>query len=197
MKQKNHFLTILLALVFAMLACNLGSTPALPTALPPLPSAIPQIPTFDPNIIETLENEWLKAIAEAVVTGNFSVTITEGQLTDFINRKNAENPNSTVSAIQVFLRDGQIQFLGNAESEAGSATLEVLITVSVTAEGKVQFDVTTAKIGPFPVPESMLDSISQSVNEALSSPDAQFADKIFVESVEIRDGFMTIMGTMK
>ena len=189
MKRQFHALTCFLVLVLATLACGSGTRPV------SAPTALPSVPTFDPNTTETFENQWVKAITEAVATGQFSFTVTEGQFTDFINRKNAENANSKVSGLQVFLRDGQIQLIGQAESDAGSANLEVFISVNITSESKVQFTVTSAKLGPFPVPQNILDNISTSINDALTRQDN--ADKVAIESIEIRDGFMTISGKIK
>jgi hypothetical protein len=191
MKHKKHFLTILLMFILSMLACQAGSNP------PALPTGLPAIPTLDPNLSDKFEVEWQKALVEAAATGNFTVTITEGQFTEFINRKNAENSSSTLSDIQVFLRDGQIQVFSVAENDSGSTTLQIVATLSVTAEGKLQFDVISAQLGPFPVPESVLDSLSQSINNALTGQGITGSENIQLQSIVIADGFMTITGTIK
>ena len=191
MKHKKHFLSIFFLLALAALACNAGvNTPALPTGLP-------TIPTLDPNLSDKFEEEWQKSLVEAAATGDFSVTITEGQFTDFLNRKNAENSNSTLSNIQVFLRDGQIQIYSAAESDAGSTTLQISATLSLTAEGKLQLNVTSAQLGIFPVPESILESVSQSINDALTGQGTTGSENIQLQSIVIADGFMTITGTIK
>lgn len=195
--KKYLLFTSLITLILAALACQAGSNP-LPTNLPQIPTALPSLPTLDPNLSDKFEEEWQKAIADAIATGNFSVTITEGQITDFINRKNAENPEATpLSDIQVFLRDGQIQIISNADTDAGSATLQITATLSVTAEGTIQFNIVSAKLGIFPVPESLLSSISQTVNDTLNGQDAAGAENLQIQSIEIAEGYMTISGTLK
>ena len=191
MKHRKYFLSILFIFILAALACNAGSnSPALPTGLP-------VIPTLDPNLSDKFEDEWQKSLAEAITTGNFTVTITEGQLTEFINRKNAENANSSLSDIQVFLRDGQIQLLSTAENDSGSTSLQITATLGVSPEGVLQFNVVSAKLGPFSVPEQMLDSISQSINDALSGKGTTGSEKLQIETIVIADGFMTISGKLK
>jgi hypothetical protein len=134
---------------------------------------------------------------EALASGNFSVTITEGQLTEFVNRKNAENPDSPISNIQVFLRDGQIQLYSAAENDSGSATLQITASVSVTAEGQLQAEIISAQLGPFPVPEAMLEGFSSTINEALTGQGAQGSEKLQIETILITDGYMTISGKIK
>lgn len=175
------------------LACQAGATPT----LPPVPTGLPALPTLDPTIVDKFEDEWQKSIVEAITTGNFTVTITEGQLSEFFNRKNAENPNSALSNIQIFLRDGQIQFYSTAESDAGNTTLQITSTVGLSEDGKLQVTVTSAQLGIFPVPEAILTSVSQSLTEALNGQGAAGADKIQLQSVIIQDGYMTITGTIK
>ncbi|GAB4578693.1 MAG: hypothetical protein Fur0022_14290 [Anaerolineales bacterium] len=194
--NKFQILTFLITLFLSALACQAGANP--PT-LPEMqvPTALPAVPTFDPNLTNKFEEEWQKSIVEAVTTGSFTVTITEGQFSEFINRKNAENPNSALSNIQIFLRDGQIQLYSTAESDSGSTTLQITATVALSAEGKLQVTVTSAQLGIFPVPESILSSISQSINDALNGQGTTGAENIQLESVVITDGYMTITGTIK
>jgi hypothetical protein len=191
MKNKKTFLSIFLVLIFAALACNAGINP------PAIPTGLPSIPTLDPNLSDKFEEEWQKSLVEALATGNFEVTITEGQLTEFVNRKNSENPNSALSNIQVFLRDGQIQLYSAAENETGSATLQITASVSVNADGKLQADVISAQLGPFPVPEQMLEGLSNTLNDALSGQGTEASGTLQIETVEISDGFMTISGKIK
>ncbi len=190
MKYKNHFLTIFLMLILATLACEAGANS------PTLPTGLPSIPTLDPNLSDNFEEQWQKSIVEAVATGNFSVTITEGQLTDFLNRKNAENPDAVLSNIQVFLRDGQIQIY-SVTSDTNATSLQIIGTMSVSAEGKLQINIISAQLGNFPVPESLLSSVSQSINDALSGQGTTGADQLQLQSVVIAEGYLTITGTLK
>lgn len=188
MNAKHHFLLITIVLLLAALACNAGQQPpALPTQLP---ADLPPEP--DPNA--TFEDEWKKALADALTSGSFTLTITEAQLTELINRKVSENPQANLSNLQVFLRDGEIQLQGISDSGAGSATLQINIRVSVSSDGKLQAEVTSAQLGPFPVPESLLTGISQTMNDSLNE---QNADKVQIESIVIENGTMSLTGTLK
>jgi hypothetical protein len=194
-KFNTKLLTIFVILLLAALACQAGTRP-IPTGIPQIPTALPSLPTLDPNLSNNFEEEWQKALADVLANGTFNVTVTEGQISEFINRENAENPEATsLSNIQVFLRDGQVQIISDADTEAGSATLQITATVAVTAEGTIQFNVVSAQLGIFPVPESLLSSISQSVNDALNGQIAG-AENVQVQSIEIGEGFMTISGTV-
>jgi len=191
MKRKIYLLTILLTLLLAALACNAGNgTPSPPTGLPP-------IPTLDPNLSDKFEDVWQKSLAEAVATGNFSVTITEGQITEFVNRKNAENPEAALSDIQVFLRDGQIQIIGQTKNDSGNSTTLQITASVVIVEGKLQVNILSAKLGPLPVPPQILDSVSISINDALNGQNVAGSEKLQLESIVITDGLMTITGKIK
>lgn len=192
MKQKLHMLTLCFVLLGAILACTSGaSTPVVPTGLP-------SIPTLDPNLSDRFEEAWQKAIVEAVATSHFSVTITEGQITDFINRKNAENQSAAVSDIQVFLRDGQIQVIGQTENNSGNATtLQLVATVLVAEDGKLQIKITSAQLGNLPIPTQLLDSLTKSINDALNGQSTTGTERLQIESIVIAEGYMTITGKIK
>lgn len=196
MKKRILLFTLLFTLILAALACQAG-TPSFPTSLPQLPTALPPIPTLDPDLSDRFEEEWQKSVVEALTSGNFSVTITEGQFSDFINRKNAENPNATLSNIQVFLRDGQVQLYATTESDPNSTSVQITATVAVTEAGKLQFTVVSAQLGSFPIPDSILNSISESINNALNGQDTPGTENIHITSIVIAEGYMTITGTLK
>lgn len=194
--KKYLLFTSLITLILAVLACQAGA-PTIPTALPQLPTALPAIPTLDPNLSDQFEEAWQKSIVDAIQTGSFSVTITEGQFTDFINRKNTQNPNASLSNIQVFLRDGQVQLYATTESDPNSTSVQITATVAVTEDGQLQFNVVSAKLGNFPIPDSILTSISDSINNALNGQGTSGAENIHITSIVIADGYMTITGTLK
>jgi hypothetical protein len=190
MRYKKNFLTIFLMLILAALACNAGnSTPLIPADLPPIPTLA--------NLSDKFEDEWQKSLAEAVATGNFTVTITESQITDFINRKNAENPDANVSDIRLYLRDGQIQIIGQANNDSGASTTLQIVTSVIVVEEKLQVNITSAQLGVFPVPAQLLDSISISINDALNGQNTADSEKLQFENIVIVDGLMTITGKIE
>lgn len=196
MKKQTLLFTILFILILAALACQTG-TPTVPTALPPLPTALPALPTLDPNLSDQFEEAWQNAIDQASQGGNFSVTITEGQFSDFVNRNNAQNPNASLSNIQLFLRDGQVQLYATTESDPNSTAVQITATVAVTEAGQLQFNVVSAQLGNFPIPDSILTSISDSINNALNGQGTSGAENIHITSIIIAEGYMTITGTLK
>ncbi len=185
-RMTRHFVWFTV-LVLGVLACG-GIGRSIPATQTPTPAS--------PESADTLAEEWQQALQVSKESGEFTLTVTEGQLTAFVATKLAEQPKPALSDPQVFLRDGQVQIIGKVTDSGITATAKLVLEVSLSAEGLPQFELVSAEIGPFPIPEEMLKNISRSLNDAITGEGLQTAN-IQIESIEISDGFMTITGKRK
>jgi len=101
-------------------------------------------------------------------------------------------PEASISDIQVRLRDGQMQISGNAVQSGLELPLNITLSISVQA-GKLHSSVVSASIGPFSLPDNILNQITTQLDQALSD---QLAANMVVDKISIQTGRMTIEGHM-
>lgn len=188
LKNNQNFWPVLalVALIGASLACNLpGFSSATPTETPlstqsELPAQVtlpPVLPTQTPMEPERL-----------------SLTLTEEELNTMILRE-LENGNTTqVEGAQLDLQPGQIVINGQVNQGGLLLPLELIVTVEVSQAGRPEFKVLSGNVGPFPLPEEMLDQIEAQLNEGLANNLGDEIDEMYIESVVIDERTVTISG---
>jgi len=177
----------ILSLALASLACDLsvgGPTPPA-SPIPVSTEAAGQLLTVWEDAVRTADG------------GQVSVTITEEQITSYLNFKLLEQTDPPLRDVQVFLRDGKIQIYGTAKAGSVSTTALISIAVAVTQEGQLKFTVDKADFGPVPVPATLLEGISSALNEAFTGQVGTYASGITIVSAAIADGKMAIVGKLK
>lgn len=187
MKTAHKSLLLVLAtLVAASLSCNL------PGFKRP-ESSQPESPAISVEAADQLENN-IEEAAEALIDGQpFTLTIDEAQLTSMANLKLASIQETPVRNLQIFLREGQIQVTGDAEREG--ITLPFSVTAQVFAsQGSVAYQFVDARIGPFPVPEGILNELQAYLDQFILEQVNPNNTNIFIEEITIADGVMTISG---
>ena len=190
LRSHTHYfptLVVLASLTAAALACdiNLGG---------PTPPASP-IPVST-EAAGQLEGIWKSAV-ENSKNGEVSATITEEQLTSFVAFKLAEQEDPLLRGVQVYLRDGQIQLFGTATVRSVSAPALITLVAAVTPDGRVQVTMAEADLGPVPVPASVLENLSQAINEGISGQLGSQVTGLRISSVTIADGQMALTGTVQ
>jgi hypothetical protein len=58
----------------------------------------------------------------------------------------------------------------------------------------VQFDVLSAKIGPFNIPQDLIDSLKQEMKDAFEEQLQGLGENYQMDSIEIQNGVMIIKG---
>jgi hypothetical protein len=174
-----------LLLAVASLACSIGLGGPTPPASP-IPVSTEAAGQF--------ENLVTQAVGSSR-DGEVSIVVTEEQLTSYLALRLQETPDAPLQDVQVYLRDGQIILFGNAQVGSFNAPAEIRLTVATNPEGGVDVDVSDANFGPVPVPQSMLDTLSATLDEAMSGQFGPQATGVRVSSLTIGDGEMTITGT--
>ena len=188
-KRKPLILFTIFLLLIASLSCNLVnlSTGEEEDVFKYIPASTEEV--------ENLEEGVQSAIATAQNGGPIQLVITEAQLTSLAVMQLQAPEGSRIDDIQVHLRDGQIRISGIVEQNGMDLPMSISLEVFVGPTGQLHSEVITATIGPFPLPESVLNQITAQLDQALST---QFiADDLVVDSVTIADGTMIILGHVR
>jgi uncharacterized protein YpmS len=183
MKKQICLLSLLLLLAAVTLACNLGSrqTPAPP-------------PPVSTEAVENLEATLESAAKQLRETGEVQIEMDEAQLTSLIAFELEDSGEEMISDPQVYLRDGQIQVFGTVEQQNFTGTARVAMTVDLDGEGRPEVNVVSASLGPFPIPQQIVNNIESELNEAFTEQLDSMAPNTRFESIVIADGKMTITG---
>jgi uncharacterized protein YpmS len=178
---------VVVLLSLAALACNLpgGATPTLPAS--PIPVST--------EAAGELEDLWKNAI-ESAQDGQVSVTMTEEQLTSFVALRLADDPDPMFEDVQIFLRDGQIQAYGTANIRGIRAPGQLSFDVTTGDDGRLQVEIVEADFGPLPIPQSMLDTVANGLNELITGELGPQATGFQITDVTIADGTMVVTGTV-
>ena len=182
-RTKLYIPVIVITLLIVTIACQIpglarGQTETSPT-----------IPVTT-QAVEELQQEIQGAVATAQSSGSISLVLTEAQLTSLAALEMQSQPEANISDIQVLLRDDRMQITGNAVQSGLEFPLSITLSISVQA-GKPHSNVVSASIGPFSLPDSVLNQITTQLDQAFS---AQLAANMVVDQITIQSGTMTIEG---
>ena len=181
---KPMALFIGVVILFTSLACNL------PVASNDLPES--RIPISEQSA-QNLEESAAQALENLQNGQPATLTMNESELTSLVVYRLEQQTGGLLSQSQVYLRDGMIQYRGSLEQSPITAPVEVDIRVSAGPDGRLKYDVVNASAGPFGMMQNMIDDFTAQFDQALYSSNSQLND-IFIESVTIADGVMTVTG---
>ncbi len=188
MKHKNAFSLALVALICANLACTLfvGGPDYQEGAIPVSTESVGQ-----------LKDQFQAAKDSAAQTGVLTLMINETQLTSLLTYKLQENPDPFMTNPQVYLRDGQVKIYGKAHQGNLEANVGIILSVTLSPEGKPVITVLSADFGPLPAPEGINGLIGSAVDEAFTGSIGPAAIGFRLETITIADGVMTLSGRVK
>ena len=144
-----------------------------------------------------LEDNWQSAIEASPLDGRVIVVITERELTAFLAARVAEAENPLLRQPQVRLQAGEIQIFGVASAGPLEASALLSIQPQVDADGVLAFKITTAEVGPFPVPDTLKQGLSDLLTEAFTGKLGSVATGIRITSLAIADGEAAIVGELR
>jgi uncharacterized protein YpmS len=137
------------------------------------------------------------AVQTAQETGVLTISISEAQLTSLIAAKMAAEQDPFLTEPQVYLRNGEIQIYGKATQGNFAATVRIVLSATVDANGQPKIAVVSTDLGPLPAPDGLNNSISAVVNEAFTGGLGPAAIGFRLETITIADGLMTLAGRIK
>jgi uncharacterized protein YpmS len=185
MKVRLPVIFILSILVTASLACYFTGVRQ---------EATPEPVPVTTEAVETLEENAQDAAKAFQDSGEINMEVTEEQLTSLVVFELQKQQDPVLQNPQVYLRDGQVQLRGDVQQGGITAPLEMNMTVSADADGRPQYEVVSAKVGPFPLPQSILDQMTSQIDAVFASQFGEDVDKIYIEQITIADGRMNIQG---
>ena len=175
----------LVILLLVGMACNLVNRSE--------PAATATIPVST-EALDSLEKDLQDAGQQVETTGQATLVIDEQELTSLIAFELQKQDTPIFQDPQVYLRDGQIEILGKVQQGNTMASLKLVLTVSADADGHPDFQLVSAKIGPLPLPDVLLQQISDQLDATFTSKIEPRMENIFIEMITIADGKMTIQG---
>lgn len=187
--HKTIRFTILLAvLLIASLACNFPGVGA---------PATPEPVVVSSQAAAELQQNVQSAAATAISGGPVSLVITEGQLTSLaaLELQNLQEPR--IEEVQILLRDGLIKVSGKVNQGGFSAEMKLALSASIGADGLPKTKAESASLGPIPIPDALLDQLTNQIDEMLASQLAQNGQRMVVENLTIADGVMAISGRLQ
>jgi hypothetical protein len=181
-----------LALVFAaLLAC--GSLPG----TGPLSVGGPT-PGYSPVPVST---EAIQSLANKLdslgaTSGEVTISITESELTSIVEQQMAAQPNSAFSKPQVYLRDGKIKLYATVTTNNLQANALIVFN-AVLQDNHLQVAIDTADFGPVPVPQTVLDSLTSTINNQLAPLGSRLPTGVALKDIAIADGQLTMTALVK
>ncbi len=181
----RYILLIVCLFIFSSLACSLPQAILRPDPTP--------IPVSSEAITEMKDNidEAARTFQE---TGEVNLQITEVQITSYLVNELNSQDNPFVQYPQILLRDGEIQM--TADYQQGELTLPLKAAISVEADGfgGLAYELTSASIGPLALPEALVGQMLGQFQQMFDNNISSQLDNVFIESITIADGTMTIQG---
>lgn len=131
--------------------------------------------------------------------GNFSVTITDDELNQAIQRSQ-EGAEGTAAGSESPLQQTSVVFTGGnivmTASVTSPVTAELVVTFRPTVvNGVLQFEVVSATLGSIQVPAAVLSSAESTLNSSLGQAMGSIPSNLTLQSIVMGEGTMTISGT--
>ena len=192
-KRKLVAALCLMALFFSALGCNFfdhipGAQTEKPrpadTQAPPTPAPVLPVQTQVSSAIETVTSG-----------GPITLEFTEAQLNELASQELAGYDQ--VQDLHITLGSGTMQVSGKALQSGMSLPLTINLKVNVDAQGRPHAEILSGKAGPFPLPQSILDEVSVQVDQLIQDQLDSTRYNLFVDSVLIENGKLTIAAHTK
>jgi hypothetical protein len=179
-------LTVLLGMILPALACSvfLGGPE------PPGPEITPV------GDKESIEQAWADAVAFSI-DGTVVVTFSEAQMTAYLQQKLDANPENTFHTAQVYFREGRIKVYGVLSAGSASASAILILRPEITDQGKINFALEQAQVGPLTLPSGLLSAVSDVLTEVFTGSVGSLATGFQVQEILVGDGQIAVSGKVR
>jgi hypothetical protein len=145
---------------------------------------------------DSIEKSWANA---AALSGDGTVTVvfTEAQMTAYLQQRLGENQGNTFRSAQVFLRDGRVKVYGMLFAASTSASAILVLRPEITEQGKINFVMEQAQVGPLDLPAGLLSAISNVLTEAFTGSVGSLATGFQVKEILVGEGQIAISGILR
>ena len=185
MGRKSSVIVIAIVTLLVCIACvlNIGG--------PDYPQIAIPVSTEE---LANMQNQIEQAVIQGALNGEITLFITESQITSYLNAKLETQDNPLFTDPQVYLQDGKILVYGTVTKGYFQATVELILTATIDANGKLVLEFSSADFGPLAVPDNLKEVITSLVTEAYTGSLGPVATGFQLEGIVISDGMMMIVG---
>jgi len=123
----------------------------------------------------------------------FILQMSDAEVTSLVATKLAGYDESPVTEPQIWFTRGKIYGTGKLVNVLPVATSFYMVAAARVEDGKVVVDMEETSAGAMPIPESLLNTISQSINETVE----ELQLDVEITALEILEGEMIVQGVRK
>lgn len=144
--------------------------------------------------VDSLQEEIQSALESGLDTGRINLVFDETELTSLFAFELQKSELSILDDPQVFLRDNHMQITGVAKQGNISARLDLVLDIYPTVDGRPAYDIVSATLGGFSVPENLRQELSHQIDMTIEGSIHPRVQNVFIETIEINDGIMIVDG---
>jgi uncharacterized protein YpmS len=144
--------------------------------------------------VESLKENVQSAVQTAQAGGRVTLTMDEAQLTALAATELSNQSDLGLQNPVIRLRNGIVSIEAQANQSGFDVPVNVDLELSANGQGKPQFEVKSASLGPIPMPQSLLSQVSSKIDQALTGWLEEDGQNVYIESVSVEDGKITITG---
>ncbi len=182
MVNENRSLAVLslsLLLMLTILACTTAGSITLPGHPVEISSAAAQ--RVEAKLVEALQEN---------PNSQFILRFTDEELTSYLALALEETPNPSITDPQLRFTKGKVYIAGKLAGTGPVQVQAMAVAVPRVVDDQLVIDVENVYLGPVPIPSTLLNSLSQTVDKALK--EAQIHLKI--TRVEVFENEIVIVG---
>jgi len=179
----NKLTLVLLLLTLVALACGTGSSIS---QIKPPGGPIP----VSQEAADRLKQNFYLALQEASASHESQLRITNEEITSLIAIELTQTGRIPLSDPQVWFTNGKIYITGGVRPFGPFQFNSLIVATAVVNQGQLVVRVQEAQMGAFDFPDAILDSITQTVNEALVG----ILIDLDITRLEILEGEMYVLG---
>jgi hypothetical protein len=187
MARYRNLAIVLLTLIINTLACGLGGGSS--QAIQPPGGEIP----VSQEASDRLEQNFYQALEEASPDHEAQLRLTNEEITSLVAQELSATGQIPMRDPQIWFTAGRIYITGKVQPAGPTSFDSVIIATAVVDEGRLVVKVQEAQMGALGFPESMLESMTQTVNETL----AGILIDIEITRLEILEGEMFVLGKQR
>jgi hypothetical protein len=176
-------------LVLTSLACGLGRQQDEVTGPPGGPIPVSQ------EAADRLKQNFYQSLQEATSTHEASLRISNEEITSLVANELSSTGQIPLSNPQVWFTAGRIYITGEVDTVGPVNFNSLIVATAVVDEGRMVVRVEEGQMGPFDFPASLVESMTQTVNEVLAGVIVD-AD-LDISRLEILEGEMFVVGTRR
>jgi len=182
----RNLIVVFMLLGLTSLACGLGGGSV---QIGPPGGQIP----VSPDAADRLKQNFNQALQEATGNHESQLRITNEEITSLVGLELAQTGQIPVSDPQIWFTAGRIYMTSKVDVLGPVRLNSLIVATAVVDEGKIVVEVQEAQMGALDFPNSMLESMTQTVNETLAG--VFVGADLEITRMEILEGETFVLGT--